>query len=224
MTFDSQPAPVKALLAESDDIVSTDTGSDHQSNFSQPVGAKCAPIPIGAKDSSMRGAMGLASGMIAGFSHQKNKLSKKKVATDPNPGRLPSKKQPRRGCNVKPVGTLRSALRNKGDEVMCEMSASSHQPGVREAAEAASMPVPHRLMQPPRPLAVPDLYSPDQMADLAGDWHFAPACQKYKTTSSLSSEQPFEPAYVSLPDEGDLALNEWLSQCFDDSGNGWISL
>lgn len=210
MTFDSQPALVKTPLAESDDRVSTDTGSDHQSNFSQPVVADCATISIGAKeDSSMRHTLGPAPGTWTGLSPQKQQKSsnkiKKKAATAPNPGKLPSKK--RRGCNVHQVSSIRSALRNQGNEVMSQMSGSSRKPGVTEpawlaGAAAACMPLPHRVER--RPVPVPNIYLPDRMADVAGYRHFAPARPNYQlsvpsycSTIRRADTVPCVPSYCS---------------------------
>lgn len=259
----SRPILVKEQLAESDDMASTDAGSDHHSNSSHPVGAECAATPMGVKEGSSMGvalgishqtsaqlaesaamtstdmgsdhqvtalhALGPADETLAGSSHQKKTRNKKQAATAPNPEGLPNKRQLRRGGKALPVSTLRSTLRNKGAQVMNEMSASSHQPSASAAAwleGAASVPLPPRVER--KPLPVPDLRAPNQMAN---DWNkqlcvcVPTVCYGIRRANTPSSNLCMEPSYTSWVDEADLApVTEQLAPCFDDSGNCWLRL
>eukprot|EP00930_Biecheleria_cincta_P034108 TRINITY_DN23593_c0_g1_i2.p1 TRINITY_DN23593_c0_g1~~TRINITY_DN23593_c0_g1_i2.p1 ORF type:complete len:239 (+),score=20.33 TRINITY_DN23593_c0_g1_i2:71-787(+) len=226
------------LVGSEEDMASTDTGSELET----------PPTPSTRRKSSSSTA---PEGCLFPVSAVRAQLPRsaegpplqKKAAPGPNSRRIPAKKQRQqrggahRGDNA-PVGLLRSALRDKGNEVMSEMSASSRQPRVTALdwleGATATFPPPGLEMRPQR---VPDRWAPDiTMAEtVVDDRYYTPACHKYRpcapTYSSpvrrvdapSSLDVCFQAPYNSWAREGDRAPIVWSAPVFVDS-KCWISL
>lgn len=275
MSLSCGPVVVKAPLAGLDDRASiessTDTGSDLESpptpssrrhststvEFTPyPAPVLLAPAPRSVEGgSAMRLASGRAPEMLPGTP------LRKQAAPAPKSQRLPAKKQRRqRGGNglcskTLPVGSLRSALRNKGKDVMSEMSASNHQPAAIPAAAAmthdwlgpAAFPAAAAIPPPPgleRPMPVPDRWAPAMTSNMVDDWHYPPACHKYRPGAPtycyqgdfLCKTEPakvlcpnaapfpgsrFQAPHLSCTAEGDRTAIEQIAEC---SEVAWIRL